>query len=90
MFKYRRLWSLTIRPIFTGLHHQLYPNEFVNYSLEWDVLKVTLMELGRTTMAVSIRFYSNMAILKNGAKTNIIRILLMHAYLRALSDLDLY
>ena len=80
LLKYRRLWRLDIRPIVMGLHHQLYLNEFVNSSLAWDGLEVTLMELGRTTMAIFMRFYPKMVILKNGAKTNMIIMLPMHAY----------
>ena len=87
--KYRRLCRLAIRPIFPGIHHQLYPNKFVNSSLEWDGLQVTLTELGRTTMTIFMRFYSKMEILNNGAKTNMTRILPMHAYPPATSDLGL-
>ena len=47
------------------------------------------MELGRRAMAIFIILYSNMAILKNGAKTNVIIMLLMHAYPLATSDLGL-
>ena len=47
------------------------------------------MELGRTTMAIFMRFYSKMDILKDGAKTNMIRMLPMHAYASATSDLGL-
>ena len=48
-----------------------------------------MIELGRTTMATFMIFYSKMVILKNGAKTNMIRILPMHAYESATSDLGL-
>ena len=89
LLKYRRLWRLAIRPIVPGLNHQLYPNNFVNYSLVWDGLEVTLMELGRTMMTIFMRFYSKMAILKNGTKRNMIRMLTMHAYPSAISDLGL-
>ena len=80
MLKYRRLWRLEIRSIVLGLHHQIYPNGFVNSSLLWDGLQLTLMELGRMTMGIFMIFYSEMLILKNGANTNMIRMLPMHAY----------
>ena len=83
------MWRLVTRPIVLGLHHQLYPNEFVNHSLAWDGLEVTLMELGRTTMAIFMIFYSKMAILKNGVNANMTRMLPMHAYPSATPDLDL-
>ena len=35
-----------------------------------DGLEVTLVELGRTTVSIFMRFYSKMVILKNGANTN--------------------
>ena len=73
MFKYSKLWRLAIRPIVPVIHHQLYLNEFVHFSLAWDDFQVTLMELGRTTMVIFMRFYLKMAILKNGAKTNMIK-----------------
>ena len=38
------------------------------------------MELGRTTMEIFMRFYLKMEVLKNSAKTNMIRMPLMHAY----------
>ena len=79
IFKYGRLWRLDIRMIVPGIYHQLYPNEFVNYSLEYDVLQVALVDLGRTTMALFMRFYLNTEILKNGDKTNMIRIMSMYA-----------
>ena len=85
LLKYRRL---AIIPIFPGLHHQLYPNDFVNSSLSWDGLQVTLMQLGRTTMVIFMRFYLKMAIINNGAKMNMIRILPMHEYPLATPDLD--
>ena len=47
------------------------------------------MEVGRTTMDIFIRFYSKMAIMNNGAKTNMIRMLQIHAYPLAMSDLGL-
>ena len=47
------------------------------------------MELGRTTMAINMRFYLKMAILKNSAKTIIIRMLLLHASPSATLDLCL-
>ena len=78
--KYRRLWRLAMRTIVLGLHYQLYRNEFVNYSLEWDSLEVTSMELDRKTIAIFMRLYLKMAILKNSAKTNMMRMLPMHAY----------
>ena len=87
LLKYRRLWRLAIILIVLGLHHQLYPNEFINYSLVWDGLQLTLMELVRTTMVIFTRFYSKMAILKNGAKKNMIIILPIHAYPSVKSDL---
>ena len=90
MLKYRRLWRLAIRPIVPGLHHQLYPNEFVNSSLAWDDLDVTFMKLGRTTMSIFMIFYSKMSMLKGGAKTNIIIILIIHAYTSAILDIGLY
>ena len=40
-------------------------------------------------MAIFMTFYSNMAILNNGAKTNMTRMLPMHAYPLATPDLDL-
>ena len=89
LLKYRRLWRLAIRPIFPGIHHQLYPNELVNSSLSWDGLQVTYMELGRTTMAIFMRFYLKMVIINNVAKTNMIRILPMYAYPSATLDLIL-
>ena len=73
--KYRRLQRLSIIPIVMGLHHQLYPNDFVNYSLALDGLQVTLMELGRTAVETFTRFYSKMAILNNGTNMNMIIIL---------------
>ena len=45
------------------------------------------MELGRTTMVIFMRFYLRMVILKNGANRNTLKILPMHAYPLALSDL---
>ena len=80
---------MAIRPIVPGLHHQLYPSEFINSSLEWDGLQVTLMELGRTKMAIFMIFYSKMAILKNGAKMDMIIMLPMHTYPSAASGLGL-
>ena len=47
------------------------------------------MQLDRTMMAIFMRFYSKMVILKNGAKNNMIRMLPMHAYLSATLDLGL-
>ena len=47
------------------------------------------MELCRTKMAIFMIFYSNMAILKNVSKINMIRMLPMHAYPSAASDLGL-
>ena len=44
------------------------------------VFQVTLMELGRTKMAIFMRFNSKMTILKNDDKTNMIRMLPIHAY----------
>ena len=79
-----------MRLIFPGLHYQLYTNDFVNYSLTWDGLQVTLMELGRTTMAIFMIFHSNMEILKNSTNMNMIRMLPMHAYPWVKSDLGLY
>ena len=38
------------------------------------------MELGRTNMAIFMRFNSKMTILKNDNKTNMIRMLPIHAY----------
>ena len=46
----------------------------------WDGLQLTLMELVRTTKETFMIFYSNIVILKNGAKINMIRILPFHAY----------
>ena len=80
MLKFRMLWRLAIRLIVTYLHHQLYLNEFGNSYMVWNGLQVTLMELFRTKMAIFMIFYSNMVILKNGANTNMIRIMPMHAY----------
>ena len=62
-----------------GLYHQLHPNDFVNYSLACDGLQVVLVDLGRTAMAVFMRFYSKMAILKKGDKTNMTIMMSMHA-----------
>ena len=89
LIKYSRSGRLSISPIFPGLHHQFYPNKFVNSSLAWDCLQVTLKELGRMMMAIFMKFYSKMVILKNGAKTNIIIMLTMHAYPSATSYLGL-
>ena len=80
LLKCRRLWRLAIRPIVKDLQHQLYLNEFGNSSLVWDGLQVTLMELVRKTMAIFMVFYSDMVILKNGANTNMIRILTIYAH----------
>ena len=80
MFTYRRLWRLTIIPIVSGLHHQIYPKEFVHSSMAWDGLQATIRELGKTTMEIYMRLYSNMAILKNGAKMNLIIMLPMREY----------
>ena len=80
VFKYKRLWRLEIMPIVLGLHHQLYPNECVNSYLVWYGFQVILMELGKTAMAIFMIFYLNMVILKNGAKTNMIRMIPMYAY----------
>ena len=60
LLKYRRLCRLAIRLIVPVLYHQLYPNEFVNYSLEYDGLQLVLVDLGRMTMVVFMRFYSKM------------------------------
>ena len=89
LLKYMRLCRLAIRPIVPGIYHQLYPKEFVNSFLAWDYLQVKLMELGKTIMAIFMRFYSKMVILNNGAKTNMIIMLPMHAYPLATSDLGL-
>ena len=62
-----------------GLYHQLHPNDLVNYSLACDGLQVELVDLGSTTMAVFMIFYSKMVILKKGDKTNMIIMLSMHA-----------
>ena len=70
---------MAIRLIVPGLYHQLYPNEFVNFSLSYDGLQVALVDLGRITMEVFMRFYSKMAILKKGDKKNMIIMLSMHA-----------
>ena len=86
LLKYRRLWRLDIRPVVPGLYHQLYPNKFVNSSLVWDGLQVKLIEVGRSTMAIFMRFYSNMKILDNGAKKNMMRMLPMNAYPSAAWD----
>ena len=80
LLKYRRFWRFAIRPIVPGIHHQLYTNELVNSSLAWDSFQVTLVELVRTKMAIFMRFYSKMVILKNGAKTNMIKMVPIHAY----------
>ena len=80
---------MAIRPIVLCIHHQIYPNELVNSSLVWDSFYITLMELGRTKMAVFMRFHSKMAILENGENSNMIRMMLMHAYPSATSDLGL-
>ena len=71
------------------MHNQLYPNEFINSSLAWYGLEVTLMKLGRTRMEIFMRFYSKMAILNNGTNTNMIIILKIHAYPLAASYLGL-
>ena len=68
---------MAIIPIVPGLHHQLYPNEFVNFSLAWDGLEVTFVELGRTAMELFMIFNSNIEILKIGAKNNMIIMLPM-------------
>ena len=81
LFKYRRLCRLAIRPIVPGLHHKLYMNDFVNYSLAWYGLQVRLMLLSRKKMEIFIKFYSKMAILKDGAKTKMIIMLLMNVIL---------
>ena len=73
--------------IVPGQHQQLYLNDFVNYSLAWDGLEVTFMELGRTTMETFMILYSKMVILNNGAKKNMMRMLSMYAYPSATSDL---
>ena len=72
-----------------GLHHQLYPNELINGSLAWDGFQVTFMELSRMNMALFMGFYSNMAILKFGAKANMIIIISMHVYPLTTSHLGL-
>ena len=41
------------------------------------------------TMAIFMRFYSKMAIIKNGYKKNMIRILPMHEYPSVTPDLGL-
>ena len=89
MLKYTTLCRLATRPIVPGLHLQLFPNEFVNYSLAWDGLEVIFIELFRTTMEVFMIFYLKMVILNNGSKTNTIRMLPMHAYPSATLDLGL-
>ena len=89
LLKCRSLCRLAIILIVTGLHHQLYLNKFVNSSLAWDNLQATLMELGRTAMVIYKIFYLKMLILKNGAKTNMIRMLPMDAYPSATLDLGL-
>ena len=80
LFKCGMLWRLAIRPIVTDLHYQLYLNEFGNSYMVWNGLQVTFIELVRKTIAIFILFYSNMLILKNGAKTNMIRLLPIYAY----------
>ena len=57
LLKYSRLCRLAIIPIVPGLNRQLYPNELVNSSLTWDGLEVTLMEIGRTKIAIFMMFY---------------------------------
>ena len=89
ILKYRRLWRFSLKPIVLGLHHQLYLNNFVNSSMSWDYLQVTLMELDRTSMSIFMRFYSKMAVMKNGAKRNMIIIIPMHVYLAAMLNLGL-
>ena len=86
LLKYRRLCRLVIRLIVPGLHHLLYLNKLVNSSLSRDVFQVTLMELGRMTMAIFIRFYLQMTIMKNCVKKNMIRMLPTHTYPSATSD----
>ena len=81
--------GLASRPIVLGLRHRLYPHEFINSSLAWDSLQVTLTELGKTVMAIFMRIYSKTAILKNGDNKNMIIILPMRAYPSATSDLGL-
>ena len=80
LLKSRRLRRLAIRPIVTDLHPQLYLNEFGNFYMVCNGLQVTLMELFRKTMEIFMMFYSKIVILKNGANTNIIRMLPIYAY----------